>query len=377
MSTPAGPVEPVDIAPSEKPSEPLPTTTTEPASLAPPDTAALVKIRTALAAEEAATGKKFVPFLAPAASAVPAPPAPLTADQESKYTALLEHARALTELPLTSAKDAATAPLDDDERIFLTRECLLRYLRASKWDVAGSRKRLEATLVWRREYGLKEHTAEYVSVENETGKQVILGFDCAARPCLYLHPARQNTAQSERQIHHLVWALERIVDLMPAGQESLALLVDFKSSSSSSNPSVGTGRQVLNILQNHYPERLGRALIVNIPWFVWGFFKIINPFIDPLTREKLKFNENLRDHVPPEQLDAKFGGDCRFEYDHAKYWPELVRLAAEKRAAYVARWRAGGCQVGASEFELKGGGKPTSVEEAALVEGVEKLGVKE
>jgi hypothetical protein len=55
--------------------------------------------------------------------------------------------------------------------------------------------------------------------------------------------------------------LEKVIDLMPPNQETLALLIDFKESSAGSNPSVGTGKTVLGILQNHYPERLGRALI--------------------------------------------------------------------------------------------------------------------
>ena len=73
------------------------------------------------------------------------------------------------------------------------------------------------------------------------------------------------------------------------------------------------------------------------------------------TREKLKFNVNLREHVPPEQLDKKFGGDCNFEYQHATFWPELNRLCRERREQYMARWRAAGSPIGASEFLLKGG----------------------
>lgn len=57
--------------------------------------------------------------------------------------------------------------------------------------------------------------------------------------------------------------LERTLDIAPPGQETLALLIDFRNSSSGSQPSVATGRQVLSILQNHYPERLGRALITH------------------------------------------------------------------------------------------------------------------
>jgi hypothetical protein len=145
----------------------------------------------------------------------------------------------------------------------LTRECLLRYLRASKWNVTDAINRLLTTLTWRREYGLEKFTSEYISVENETGKQTILGFDNDGRPCLYLSPARQNTSHSDRQIHHLVFMLERVIDLMVPDQESLALLINFNETRSGQNATIGQGRQTLNILQNHYPERLGRALVTN------------------------------------------------------------------------------------------------------------------
>jgi hypothetical protein len=216
-----------------------------------------------IAAEEEKTGKKLAPFLTPLPDCKPAEAPTLTTDQEAKYDSLLEYCNAFSELPLSTEKNAAKRALDDHEKMWLTRECLLRYLRATKWNLADAKKRVEGTLVWRREYGVLDHTAEYISPENETGKQVLLGFDNQARPCLYLNPARQNTKTSPRQIEHLVFMLERAVDMMPPGQETLALLVDFKSSSSSSNPSVGQGRQTLNILQNHYPERLGRALVIN------------------------------------------------------------------------------------------------------------------
>lgn len=85
-----------------------------------------------------------------------------------------------------------------------------------------------------------------------------MGYDNVARPCLYLIPANQNTKESERQVQHLVFMLERTIDLMPPGQETLALLVN----STGSTVNIGQGRAVLNILQTHYPERLGRALVI-------------------------------------------------------------------------------------------------------------------
>jgi CRAL/TRIO domain len=95
---------------------------------------------------------------------------------------------------------------------------------------------------------------------------------------------------------------------------------------------------------------------VTVPWAVWGFFKLITPFIDPLTRSKMKFNEDLRQHVPPEQLVSGFGGDVDFEYDHAVYWPALVKLAETRRGEYRDRWVKGGKRVGEHEGYLRGQG---------------------
>jgi CRAL/TRIO domain/CRAL/TRIO, N-terminal domain len=213
------------------------------------------------------------PFVRPLDSALPAPRPTLNTEQQRKYDDLLQSLSSQTEIPQSSANGAAKSPITDSERMFLTRECLLRYLRATKWSKADAEKRLLATLVWRREYGVEKLAAEYISNENETGKQVITGYDVNARPCHYLVPSRQNTQRSDKQIQHLVFMLERVIDLMVPGQETLALLINFAETKSGQGASVGQGRQTLYILQNHYPERLGRALVTNgkIRWTFMPF----------------------------------------------------------------------------------------------------------
>ncbi|KAJ4984363.1 cral trio domain-containing protein [Stagonosporopsis vannaccii] len=295
------------------------------------------------------------PIAEPAAGCTPAPPAALTAEQQSKYEQFLTEVQAWESLPVSSAKGAESAPLDENERLWLTRECLLRYLRATKWNLAQASTRLRSTAVWRREFGTEKLSASYISPENEKGKQVQLGFDKSGRPCLYLLPQNQNTKPGPRQVEHLVYMLERTLDLHPPGQESLALLIDFRNTSSGGTPGMGIAKQVLDILQNHYPERLGRALLTHLPWYVSLFLKAINPFIDPVTKEKIKYNEPLTDHVPAEQLMKASGGDIDFKYDHDLYWPALEKLAAERRAARVARWEKAGKLIGESEIYLWGG----------------------
>lgn len=213
--------------------------------------------------KSAADGLIQKPFPRPLDTSKTPTPEPLNPDQQAKYDAVLKAVSEWETVPTTSEKNATTASISDDERMWLTRECLLRYLRATKWNVSEAIDRLQRTLTWRREYGMENLTADYISPENQTGKQIILGYDIHARPCLYLLPSKQNTERSERQIQHLVFMLERVIDLMVPDQETIALVVNYSDSKSGQNASVGQARQTLNILQNHYPERMGRALVIN------------------------------------------------------------------------------------------------------------------
>ncbi|QIW94860.1 hypothetical protein AMS68_000378 [Peltaster fructicola] len=315
----------------------------------------------------------------PLESAIPRKPTPLTAEQQAKYDEVLSAVKQWTTIPDSTLKTAKTVPLEDHERMWLTRECLLRYLRATKWNTAQALKRLQSSLSWRREYGADKFAADYISPEAETGKQVLVGYDVEGRPCWYMTPSRQNTDISDRQIHQVSYMLDRAVELMPPGQETICLLISFKGSSRGGTvPSVSIGRQALNVLQNHNPERLGRALLIDMPWFVSGFMKLISPFIDPLTREKMVFDPKLREYVPGAHLINWYDGDLKFDYEHDKYWPSLTEETAKRRKAYLERWEAGGKSIGENEAYLRGGDvKPVRDETAqsTLVEGVSKLDV--
>ena len=230
--------------------------------LKPADTPQTQSSSVAASVREKPPGPVKTPIIDPVESAKPNPIPALTADQEKKYDEVLSTVKSWKEIPSTKGKGG---PITENEIMWLTRECILRYLRATKWSITEAQKRLLGTLTWRREYGVEELTGDHISPENETGKQIILGYDNAARPCLYLNPGRQNTEPSPRQVQHLVFMVESVIDFMVPGQENLALLINFKASKSRTNtaPGIGQGREVLNILQTHYPERLGRAYLIN------------------------------------------------------------------------------------------------------------------
>jgi len=153
---------------------------------------------------------------------------------------------------------------------------------------------------------------------------ILTGFDVDGRPIIYMRPGRENTETSPRQLRHLVYILERAKDLMPPGQESLMIIVDYKSTTLRTNPSISVARKVLTILQHHYVETLGRAIVVNLPMILSFFYKGIAPFLDPVTRDKMRFNPDLFELVPREQLDADFGGEYEYEFEPESYWDQLI-----------------------------------------------------
>ncbi|KAI0327654.1 CRAL/TRIO domain-containing protein [Cubamyces sp. BRFM 1775] len=203
-------------------------------------------------------------------------------------------------------------------------DTMARYMRAAKWNLEDAKQRLKGTMEWRRDFKPDLIPPDEVRIESETGKIILNGFDNEGRPILYMRPGRENTETSPRQLRHLVWCLERAKDFMPPGQESLVIIVDYKSTTLRTNPSISVARKVLNILQNHYVETLGRALVVNLPMLLNFFYKGIAPFLDPITRDKMRFNPDLLELIPKEQLDADFGGDFEYEFEPNSYWEQIV-----------------------------------------------------
>lgn len=73
----------------------------------------------------------------------------------------------------------------------------------------------------------------------------------------------------------------------------------------------------------------------------------------------MKFNQELRQHVPADHLMKVMGGDVEFQYDHSIYWPALNQLVELRRREYRERWIQGGKRVGEYENYLRGGTQPS------------------
>lgn len=257
----------------------------------------------------------------------------------------------------SSKSDLEYAPpheLDVDEsywsqyfRNFCNDHCLLRYLRAHQWNIDRAFKALRETLRWRRKY--KPHLIDPADLSEEarTGKEYLNGYDKFGRPILYLRNHRENTKNHGAQIRLLIFNLETAIKLMPSGVEKIVLIFDFQHYSASNSPPIHVSKYFLHVLASHYPERLGMMFACNAPWYFWIFYKLIAPFIHPVTKAKIRFVEvksmkkikledeggqwaNLLNYIDINMLEEDFGGELNFEYRHEVYWPHLCEVCENK-----------------------------------------------
>ncbi|GAA6038889.1 hypothetical protein JCM8097_000556 [Rhodosporidiobolus ruineniae] len=338
------------------------------------------------------------PIARPNPDSQPVPPKDLTKDEEAKLAKLVDHfnrpdfklPNLLKTLKAQHAKEqggggsrfgsffsrsatptedelADVHPLTDVEKCYWSRQAFLRCLRAVKWDYAAAVRRAEETAVWRREYNVEGMKESDIWKEGETGKELVMGFDVNCRPVLYMHPYRQNTQVGPDQIAFVVWCLERTLDLLPPTDpavEMLCLCIDFGANQKDAKgqpTTLGQARKVLEILQTYYCERLGKAVCVNIPQIFFAFYKLVSPFVDPVTKEKIRFLDkaDATSLIPPNQLQAIFGGNVNMAYDHATYFPALTKLCEERKAANFARWQKfGEGRCGLDEAIIRGARTP-------------------
>jgi len=289
-------------------------------------------------------------------------PAALTDTQTEMLNQLIGHFSAAEFRPQERTLDGkgrekvqAGGPLTAWETCsLLNREALVRCLRADKWDLAKCQARIEETIIWRRSLGGDgieiEEQAAIIKNEAQTGKMFTLGFDNIGRPIVHMRPRHQTKGSSNSRFPLAFWLIDRAIDLMPPGVESILLVIDLAGPQES--PSVKQQKDFVKTLGAHYCERLGQALVVNMPTlFVW-VLKLLKPVIDPVTFAKAVVDKaDPLKFAPAEQLDSPAGGTNGYDFNIDSYWPALTAECSRRRNARLDAWVKHGKTVGSSELD--------------------------
>ncbi|KAF8405986.1 hypothetical protein HHK36_008066 [Tetracentron sinense] len=218
-------------------------------------------------------------------------------------------------------------PLPDKLSEYCSDASISRYLRARNWNVKKATKMLKETLKWRLEYKPEEIRWEEIAHEAETGKIYRSNYvDKYGRTVLVMRPSCQNTKSTKGQIRYLVYCMENAILNLPADQEQMVWLIDFQGFNLS-HISVKVTRETAHVLQDHYPERLGVAILYNPPKFFESFYTVVKPFLEPKTYRKVKFvysddlntKKIMEDLFDTDKLESVFGGNNQVAFNIHNY----------------------------------------------------------
>jgi hypothetical protein len=112
------------------------------------------------------------------------------------------------------------------------------------------------------------------------------GFDKEGRAVVLFTPTYDGACATEDAVYYLVYNLERALALgATRGQESYTVIVDIAQASAF--PPLKAIKASFTVMGQHYPMRSGAILLVNGGGMIQWIWKVLEPLVDPRTREKV------------------------------------------------------------------------------------------
>ncbi|XP_039032122.1 phosphatidylinositol transfer protein 3-like [Hibiscus syriacus] len=209
---------------------------------------------------------------------------------------------------LVETQDPSSKEVDDST--------LRRILRARDLDVEKASAMFLKYLKWRRSF-VPNGFISPSELENKIrqNKMFLQGLDKKGRPVGVLLAGRhfQHKGGVEEFKRFIVYIFDKIFAWMPRGQEKFLVIGDLEGWGYA-NCDIRAYLAALSLVQDYYPERLGKLFIVHAPYIFMAAWKIVYPFIDVKTRNQIVFVENkklkstLLEDIDESQLPETYGG---------------------------------------------------------------------
>jgi len=106
------------------------------------------------------------------------------------------------------------------------------------------------------------------------------------------------------------------------------IVLDCDGFGMSMNPPMRATRKLLKMLQDHYPDRLGVIVILNMASTAQMVYKIVAPFIPDVVRRKIHIIPNKKEEqygmlkklIDEKYIPIKYGGTDDFKFDSNAYY---------------------------------------------------------
>jgi hypothetical protein len=211
-------------------------------------------------------------------------------------------------------------------------QVILRFLRARKFDHDQAFEMIYTMLKFRTEFQGISVAGINPSVclnELKAGKSYFYNYDKHGRPVSYITARLHDpyTSDSLENQRFTLLQMEYARSLMRTPGETATLIFDM-TGAAYKNIDLNSVKFMVNSLANYYPETLGQVLVYDAPWIVNGAWKIIKPWLDPVTAAKVLFinKGTLPEYIPLENLAVEYGGKSPFKYDYETYRAQIEKV---------------------------------------------------
>ncbi|KAL7094116.1 hypothetical protein ACP275_11G081300 [Erythranthe tilingii] len=192
-----------------------------------------------------------------------------------------------------------------------------RFLRARDLDVEKASAMLLKYLKWKKEF-VPNGFISPSEIPNDLAhnKLFMQGYDKTGRPIVLVFAERHKPTTVDEFKRFVTFTLDKICARMPSGHEKFTAIADLQGWGYV-NSDIRGYLAALSIMQDCYPERLGKLFIVHVPYIFMTAWKMVYPFIDKNTKKKIVFVDDkklqsaLLEDIDETQLPDTFGGKMK------------------------------------------------------------------
>ncbi|KAF8822154.1 CRAL/TRIO domain-containing protein, partial [Cardiosporidium cionae] len=205
-----------------------------------------------------------------------------------------------------------------EELLWCNELTIARYLKCNSWDVASSLKQLHKTISWRR--CVKPDKIVPFAIANQLVNGVLIrrGFDFYSRALIHCRPGFVKTAAKINVVSCLTYTVERALQSLSLSRNNarqISVLVDCTNYNITQMPSLNSTKEVISILNEHYPGILHEILIIDAPTAFFSFWRIARRFFSQFAVQSVQFMQSdkpddmrkLKEKIPAKYLHQKYG----------------------------------------------------------------------
>jgi CRAL/TRIO domain len=246
-----------------------------------------------------------------------------------------KHTESTSSLSAMSSSDRATNDPETHQQCFggvlpppPPQQLPVRFLRAGKGDPVEGQRRYEATLQWRKEHGIdtillephpnfeliKQHYPHYFHLRGKNGEPVFF----EQPPKTNLAALKSGGIDLKGLVRHYAMVTEfqwQFIEPDDLARSITVLDLEGMRMRDFVGECVEYVKMCSQFTGQHYPERAGHVIVVNVPrWFsmIWN---VVKPMVDEVTLKKISIVRGQQDvfdalaaKIPIENIPPEYGG---------------------------------------------------------------------